>query len=241
MTPSPRALLTMCLLAALCASGGACSRQPEFDVIVHGGTVDDGTGTAEGVRRADVGIKGDRIAEIGDLSSRRASAVIDASGKVVAPGFIDAHGQSGVALLADGYGESHLRQGITTEIIGDNSPAFWTARTADVTALQRLGLAFDWNGVNGYFEKLESRGTAINVGTLVPSALAPAGSPIATFVDEAMRAGAMGVFDDSIDIAERKALASVAGRYGGVVASRLRNGMPVADAADEILSAAAEG
>jgi amidohydrolase family protein len=229
------------LLLACCVCAAACARQPEFDLIVRGGTIDEGTGAVEGVRRADVGIKGDRIAEIGNLANRRASAVVDASGKLVVPGFIDAHGQSGVTLLGDGYGESHLRQGITTEIIGDNSPAFWTSGTADASALQRLGLAFDWNGIDGYFGKLESRGTAINVGTLVPSALAPPGASAAAFVDEAMRAGALGVADDAADVTGRKVLASVAGRYNGVFVSRLRSGVPVPEEADAIVSAAAEG
>src|SRR4051794_24920695 len=93
------------ILVACCA---ACSTQPTFDVIVRGGTVYDGTGESSGVRRADVGIRGDRIAAIGDLSARRAQEVIDATGKVVVPGFIDAQSRSGLALLADGFGESHL-------------------------------------------------------------------------------------------------------------------------------------
>ena len=89
---------------------------------------------------------------------------------MVAPGFIDVQGQSGTTLLADGNGESHLRQGITTEIIGEGgSPAFWTKDTADVDALAPFGVAFDWTGFNGYFDRLRQRGTTINVGTFVPA------------------------------------------------------------------------
>jgi N-acyl-D-aspartate/D-glutamate deacylase len=116
--------------------------------VVRGGSVYDGR-QAES-RRVDVGVTGDRITAVGDLAAARAGRVIDASGLVVAPGFIDVQGQSGTTLLADGNGESHLRQGITTEIIGEgSSPAFWTERTADADALRPFGVAFDWTGFDG--------------------------------------------------------------------------------------------
>src|SRR2546422_59855 len=108
----------------------ACAGPPEFDLVIRGGDVFDGSGQPS--QKADVGIKGDRITAIGNLAGRRAGQVIDAVGKAVAPGFIDARGRSGTALLADGSGESHVRQGITSEIIGEApSPAFWTLETPD--------------------------------------------------------------------------------------------------------------
>src|SRR4051812_8887492 len=115
------ALVIVVLFA--CAVG--CSGEPDFDVIIRGGTVYDGTGELPGVRRADVAIAGDRIRAIGDLSARRAPLVIDATDKVVAPGFIDAQSRSGLSLVADGSGDNHLRQGITSEILVDGSPAAW--------------------------------------------------------------------------------------------------------------------
>ncbi len=240
MNVPPRFVPSANVLAALCVLGAACSGQPEFDVVIAGGTVYNGTGQPDGVRRADVGLKSDRITAIGDLSGRRARVVIDASGKAVAPGFIDARGQSGITLLADGYGESHLRQGITTEIIGDNSPVFWTMRTADTAALQPYGIAFDWNGPAGYFQKLESRGTAINVGTLVPVSLARAEGTGAAFVDSAMRAGAFGVCGDGADVADLTVLAGVAGQHGGLLLSTLKGGAAPADGAAEILALATQ-
>ena len=118
----------------------ACTQTgPRFDLIVRGGDVIDGSGQA--ARRADVGIAGDRITAIGDLASAAAGRVIDASGLVVAPGFIDVQGQSGTTLLADGNAESHIRQGITSEIIGEGgSPAFWTAADADAESLAPFGI-----------------------------------------------------------------------------------------------------
>src|SRR5690349_21264444 len=109
----PGLWLAMLLAAALAS---ACSSEPDFAILIRGGRVIDGTG-AESVS-ADVGVKGDRIAAVGDLANRTAATIIDASGKIVAPGFIDVDSLSGISLLADGFGESHLRQGITTEILG---------------------------------------------------------------------------------------------------------------------------
>ena len=219
-------------LAVLAWLSGACSTQPEFDLIVRGGTVYDGTGEPAGVRRADVGIKGDRILAIGDLTTRSTQDVIDATGKVVAPGFIDVASRSGVSLLADGVGESHLRQGITSEILGDNSAAFWTPATADAAALLRTGVSLDWSGLNGYFAKLESRGTAINVGTLVPLSLTRAAGDRTAFIDTAMRDGAFGVIDDvNADAAELTPAAMVAGRYDGVVMVRVESPIATDDAA----------
>jgi len=218
------------VLVAALGAVHACARQPEFDLIVSGGSVADGAGGD--LHRADVGIRGDRIAAIGNLSGRRAANAIDATGKIVAPGFIDVSTRSGVSLLASGFGESHLRQGITSELLGESSPAFWTAATADTAALQRAGVTLDWSGLNGYFAKLESRGTAINVGTLVPLSLARGAADGTAFVDTAMRDGAFGVMDDAnADAAELTPVAIVAGRYDGVVMVRVESPVASDDAA----------
>ena len=128
-------------VAGLAAALTGCApAAPQFDLLVRGGQVLDGRGTP--ARRADIGVNGDRIVALGDLAAATAATVIDASGRVVSPGFIDVQGQSGTTLLIDGRGESHLRQGITSEIIGEgDSPAFWTAKTASGEALARAGTA----------------------------------------------------------------------------------------------------
>jgi len=200
------------LAAIIVAGGAACSTEPDFDLIVLGGTVVDGAGIAP--RRADVGIKGDRITAIGNLASRTTSSVVDATGKIVAPGFIDLLGRSGITLLADGLAEGHLRQGITTEILGAHSPAFWTQTTADEAALRTHGLTLDWSGPNAYFSKLNARGTAINVGTFVPLSSAAA----ATAVDEGLRDGAFGVIDDGdAPVTDLTAAAAIVGRHDAVL------------------------
>ncbi|MCC7240364.1 MAG: D-aminoacylase, partial [Acidobacteria bacterium] len=195
------------MLAVLVAAAPGCQpAPPPFDLVLLGGRVVDGTGQPP--QRADIGIRGDRIAEIGELASRRTGRAIDVTGLVVSPGFIDVQGQSGVTLLADGRGESHLRQGITTEIIGEaSSPAFWTEETSETDALAPFGVPFDWNGLPGYAERLRRRGTTINLGTLVPATMARreivglqnrTATPdelarMEAFVDQAMRDGAFGV------------------------------------------------
>src|SRR5215831_5210770 len=88
-----------------------------FDIVVANGKVVDGTGAPW--FRADVGIVGDRIAAIGDLSTATAVRRIDVHGEMVAPGFIDMLGQSELSVLIDNRVESKIRQGITTEITGE--------------------------------------------------------------------------------------------------------------------------
>ena len=87
------------------------------DLLIRGGEVIDGTGAA--ARRADVAVTGSRIVEIGDCSGRESSKVIDASGQVVAPGFIDIHTHSDFTLPLNPLAESKIRQGVTTEVVGN--------------------------------------------------------------------------------------------------------------------------
>ena len=89
----------------------------DFDVIIRNGEVIDGSGAAR--VRADVGIRGDTIAEIGDLSKKSATTVIDARNQIVAPGFIDLLGHSEGSVLIDPHLEGKVRQGVTTEVTGE--------------------------------------------------------------------------------------------------------------------------
>ena len=234
--------LTAGVMSSLALALSFCASAPEFDLVIRGGDMLDGSGVE--ARRVDVGIKGDRIAAIGNLADRTAGQVIDATGKVVAPGFIDTQGQSGTTLLVDGSGESHVRQGITSEIIGEGgSPAFWTERTVDTQTLQRFGLQFDWKSFDGYFQKLEDRGSSINVGTLVPATMARRevvgldnrkATPdemarMEQFVEAGMRAGGFGLSSALIyppgafaDTDELIALARAAARHKGIYVSHVR-------------------
>lgn len=233
---------------ALCC---ACARTPEFDVVIAGGTVYDGTGTPEGVRRLDVGLRGDRVASIGDLSGRTTRVTIDAENRAIAPGFIDVYARSGTTLLADGNGESHVRQGITTEVIGDGGPAYWTATNtpaADRSLLVRFDVTVGSSGTTGYLDQLSSRGTSLNVATLVPlSSLSAAGTtessgPLTTgdlakmqeALEEAMRAGAFGLSIEPVESGgrtftetEQTALARIVAQDGGLYVATLRGDAPL--------------
>src|SRR6476659_9869065 len=92
-------------------------REGNFDVIIRNGTVYDGTGADP--RQADVAIRGDRIASIGDFKSAKANAVIDAKRLAVAPGLINMLSWSTESLIQDGRSQSEIRQGVTSEIMGE--------------------------------------------------------------------------------------------------------------------------
>src|SRR5262245_1153179 len=239
---SQRIPLFVSLVAAASISACNPSSPSRFDLIVRGGEVVDGTGQAP--RRADVGIKGDRITSVGDLAGQQAGRVIDATGLMVAPGFIDVQGQSGTTLLANGNGESHIRQGITTEIIGEGgTPALWTKENADDTSIQRFKLRFDWSGFDGYLRGLEKKGTSINLGSFVPVAMLReqvlgmadrSATPQevqreAQILERAMQQGAFGFATALIyppasytNTDELIALAKVAAKYNGVYISHVR-------------------
>jgi N-acyl-D-amino-acid deacylase len=247
----------MLALLQACRSGPA-----PYDVLLVGGEVIDGTGSP--ARRADIGLFGDRIVDVGQLAGHPAARSIDVSGLITAPGFIDVQGQSGTTLLADGRGESHLRQGITTEIIGEgSSPALWSERTVEPEALSPFGVAFDWRGLAQYGERLQRRGIAINLGTLVPASQVrrevigldnrPATPEELTrmegLVDQAMRDGAFGLSSALIYVPgsfasteELVALARVAAKHQGIYVSHVRGeSFHLFDALDEAVRIGREG
>ena len=239
---SIRALLLPVAAGVFLSLTPGCTQPVRYDVIIRGGEVIAGDGAA--ALRVDVGITGDRITAVGDLAVAQAGTVIDASGLVVSPGFIDVQGQSGTTLLADGNGESHLRQGITTEIIGEGgSPAFWTTATADVESLRPFNVPFDWTGFSEYFERVRRRGTTINLGTFVPATTVrrtvigldnrpPTPAELArmeAMVDRAMQDGAFGLSSALIYVPgsfaqtdELVTLAKAAAKHNGIYITHIR-------------------
>ncbi|MDP7472627.1 MAG: amidohydrolase family protein, partial [Vicinamibacterales bacterium] len=102
-------------LAGIAIMISACGAPPDYDVIIRGGSVLDGTGAPALV--TDVGIRGDAIATVGDLSASTAAETIDAAGLTVTPGFIDMHSHSDFTLLVDPRALSKVMQGVTTELL----------------------------------------------------------------------------------------------------------------------------
>jgi N-acyl-D-amino-acid deacylase len=144
-----------------------------FDLLITGGTVVDGSGAA--AYRADVAVSGDRIVAIDALGHAEARHVIDASGKLVTPGFIDMHTHSDLTMRADARGWSKLRQGVTTDVTGNCGmtpfPVANDPRLARVLKESLFAIADDttwgWNDLHGYREALNAQGIAINVAPLV--------------------------------------------------------------------------
>jgi dihydroorotase/N-acyl-D-amino-acid deacylase len=237
------------LVATVLAAGSPLARRPpDFDVLLVGGTVVDGTGAPR--RTADVAIAGDRIVAIGDLAGRTAARTIDASGLVVAPGFIDMLGQSEATILVDPRGISKVTQGVTTEITGEGvsaAPVNENTLRRDSATYASWGLTVDWHDLDGYFRRLERSGTPINLATFVGATQvreyvlgaarrAPTPDELArmeSLVDTAMRQGALGVSSALVYAPafyartdELIALARVAGRYHGIYATHVRNEGP---------------
>ena len=220
-----------------------------FDLLLRGGTVVDGTGSPG--RRADVGILGDRILAIDDLSAvdlGDVARVIDVGGLVVAPGFIDPHGHSDGSLFVDGSLVSHLRQGFTTQLSGNCgdslAPITDAGRELVDLTLRQNQLVARWRTFGEYLDAVEGESLATNVAFLVghgtvrgavmgAEAVAASEGERAAMVREvevALDSGAFGLSTGLIyapgmhaDSAELAALVTAATRRGGLYATHMRN------------------
>ncbi len=211
------------LLATLLLGGAATPPPAEYDIVIRGGRLLDGTGNPWVA--ADIAIKDGRIVRIGRIGGR-GDDEIDATGRYVAPGFIDMLDQSGQVLLRDGGAENKLRMGVTTLIAGEG------------------GTAVPAPEIAGYFDRLEKQGIAVNFGTYYGATQARvkamgdgAGTPteaqLRVMEDEvrtAMKAGAFGIstaliyspatFHATADLVR---LAKIPGACGGTYATHMRD------------------
>jgi N-acyl-D-amino-acid deacylase len=139
-----------------------------LDVVIRGGTLYDGTGDPG--RRADVGMRGDRIVAVGDLASAPATAVIDARGLAVAPGFINMLSWSTESLLVDGRSQGEIRQGVTTQVFGEGS-SMGPLNDAMKTRMRegQGDVKFDvvWTTLAEYLAHLEKKGVSQNVASFI--------------------------------------------------------------------------
>jgi N-acyl-D-amino-acid deacylase len=150
----------------------ACSAfAQEFDVIIRNGIVYDGTGS-EG-QHVDLAIRGDRIAGLGDFNNAKAKTVIDANGLAVAPGFINMLSWSTESLIQDGRSQSEIREGVTTEIMGEGeSMGPVNDRVREHPLREQADIKYDikWNTLTEYLQYLEKRGVSCNVASFIGAA-----------------------------------------------------------------------
>src|SRR3954465_12993946 len=144
------------------------------DMLISGGTVVDGSGAAG--YAADVAVTGDTLRVVQRGQELAAGRVIDASGRVVAPGFIDLHSHSGLMILAEPRHEPKARQGVTTEIVGVDGLSYAPLPShQDLGALIEMNagldgrpdvVAADWNTVGEYLARIDGH-VAVNLGVMV--------------------------------------------------------------------------
>ena len=223
------------VLAAATMPTTGLGSAPRFDVVIRGGTIVDGTGSRGS--RNDLGIRGDRVAAIGNLADADTKRSVNATGRIVCPGFIDMHSHSDSSLLEDGLAHSAVRQGATTHVIGNcgSSPA-------PVGSPVRLA-GHTLSTYDDFLKALQKNGTSINVCGLVGHnsvRRAVMGTQnrqptpvelrqMQDLVDEAMRSGAVGLSTGLVSppgiyskTDEIVALARVAARHGGQYSSHIR-------------------
>ncbi|HNF81081.1 MAG TPA: amidohydrolase family protein, partial [Cyclobacteriaceae bacterium] len=212
------------------------AKAPSYDIIIRQGTIYDGSGSKPFV--ADVGIRSDTIAFIGDLSSATAKTEIDAKGLSVAPGFINMLSMAERSLLMDGRSMSDIMQGVTLEVMGEG----WSA--GPVKRKSNKPVDSLWTTLDGYFKWQMKKGTSTNVASFVGATTirnyvlghanrkptAAEQEQMNKLVQEAMEQGAMGVSTSLIyapaDFASTEeiiSLASEAARYKGMYITHMRS------------------
>ena len=230
----------------------------DFDVIIKNGSVYNGTGSE--AQRVDLAIRGDRIAGVGDYKNAKAKTVIDARGLAVAPGFINMLSWSTESLIQDGRSQSEIRQGVTTEIMGEGeSMGPMNDRVREFMLKQQADIKYDitWKTLAEYLQFLEKRGISCNVASFIgattirqnvigfddrpptPQEL----DQMRELVREEMEAGALGIGTSLIyppafyaKTDELIELCKVAAKYKGKYISHMRSeGNQLLEAFDELL------
>jgi N-acyl-D-amino-acid deacylase len=228
-----------------------------LDILIKNGAVVDGTGKP--AFKANVGVLDGRVAVVAERVEQDAACTIEAQGLHLAPGFIDPHTHSDLTLLVDPWAESKVRQGVTTEVIGNcgSSPAPLLGAAVDEVRAEAglLGLDVTWRSMGEYLYRLRNPGTALNVVALVghntvrgsvlgysdvqpePAQQAAMERLVAEAVEQGARGLSTGLFYPPGFYARTEeviGLARVAARYGGIYASHIRS------ESDTLLEAVAE-
>jgi N-acyl-D-amino-acid deacylase len=251
------------LLLVFATSHDAAAQEVEFDVIIRGGTVYDGTGRPGVV--TNIAISGDSIAAIGDLSGAKAKRVIDAKGLAVAPGFINMLSWATTSLITDGKSQSDIRQGVTLEVFGEGvsqGPINQSMRRDMIASQGDEKYEVPWTTLAEYLKHLEQRGVSCNVASFVGAttvrihevgfanrkATPEELERMRAHVRKAMQEGAMGVGSSLIyapafyaPTEELIELAKVAAEYDGMYVSHIRSeGNRLLEGVDELIRIAKE-
>ena len=141
------------------------SEEPQYELILRGGKIIDGTGNPWFA--GDIGIKNQRIVAVGRIGSGRGQQELDVRGLVVAPGFIDMHSHSDTLLLQDGNAQSKIRQGVTTEVLGEGRSMAPRVGKLSPRAIEIQGKVHQIESLEDYFQMAETAGIATNVASYV--------------------------------------------------------------------------
>jgi N-acyl-D-amino-acid deacylase len=245
------------------AAGGRLGRAPEYDVLIRGGTLYDGGGGPPVV--GDVGIRGDRIARIGDLGGASGDLEIDAAGLAVAPGFVNMLSWANESLIVDGRGQSDIRQGVTLEVMGEGEsmgPLNDRMKAENVALQGDIRYDIEWTTLDEYLRWLEARGISPNVASFVGATTVrrheigyedrpPTPEELErmkALVRAAMEDGALGLGSSLIyapafyaSTEELIELSRVVAEHGGMYVSHLRSeGNRLLESADELIRIARE-
>jgi dihydroorotase/N-acyl-D-amino-acid deacylase len=234
-----------------------------FDLLIRNGQIVDGSGNPWW--QGDIGVRGERIVAVGRLAGYTAARVIDATDKVVSPGFIDMHSHASWHYLVDGRAASKLTQGITLEIEGEGhsvAPLDAAARARAQHEFDRFGITPQWGSLAEFFTQLDSHPATINFATYLGTANVReavvgfadrAATPaeidrMRAMTELAMQQGALGVYSALMYSPDRYnrteelvEMAKVAARYGGVYQTHPRSESDAAMASmDEVFRIARE-
>lgn len=240
----------------------ACQSTPKYDIVIEGGTIYDGSGGKPFV--GNVAIKNEKIAAIGEFEGT-GKVTIDASGKGVAPGFINMLSWANASLLHDGRSQSDIRQGVTLEVMGEGSsmgPLNEQMKKEMIKDQGDIKYEVAWTTLGEYLNHLESKGVSTNVASFVGNgtirqhvigyenreATPEELEQMKALVDEAMQHGAMGISSSLLyapsgyaDTYELIELAKVASKYNGMYISHIRDeGNNLISSVEELIQIAKE-